>query len=72
MHSSRLKIILAIFIVINFCYFLLSKPDIRCVLVVVHLALDAQISKTAQSKWLNCVPIATAEQLYFLVIVRGD
>ena len=72
MPSSRLKIIPTIFIVINFYYFLLSKPDIRCILVVVHLVLDAQSSKTARSKWLSCVPIATAEQLYFLVIVGGD
>jgi hypothetical protein len=72
MRSSRLKIIPAIFIVMNFYYFLSSKSDIRCILVVVHLVLDAQSSKTAGPKWLNCVAIATVEQLYFLAIVRGD
>lgn len=73
MRPSRLTIIPAIFIVINFYYsVLLSKPDTRCILVVVHLVLDAQISTTARSKWLNCIAIARAEQLYFLVIVRGD
>lgn len=72
MRFSRLEIIPAIYVVINFYYFLLSKPDIRYILVVVHLVLDAQISTTYRSKWLNCVALATAEQLYNLVVFRGD